>query len=84
MGQHTPLRMQTDGGGRLEMSTNERDGGAMQPEWLRYEEAQRLCGIGRTKLWQLGSRGDVKLAKVGRSVRISRRSLLEYMERQAE
>ena len=63
---------------------NEREDDALQPEWLRYEEAQRLCGIGRTKLWQLGSKGEVKIARVGRSVRISRRSLMEYMDRQAE
>lgn len=66
------------------MSTSQRDDEAMQPEWLRYEEAQRLCGIGRTKLWEICSKGHVRVARVGRSVRISRRSLLEYMERQAE
>ena len=66
------------------MSANERDGEAMQPEWLRYEEAQRLCGLGRTKLWEIGSKGHIRIARVGRSVRISRRSLMDYMESQAE
>jgi excisionase family DNA binding protein len=49
--------------------------------WLSYPEAQRFSGLGRTKLWELISAGDVKAAKVGRAVRISRRSLDEYMER---
>jgi excisionase family DNA binding protein len=51
--------------------------------WLSYPEAQRFSGLGRTKLWQLISTGDVKAAKVGRAVRISRRSLDEYMESSA-
>lgn len=49
--------------------------------WLSYPEAQRFSGLGRTKLWELISAGDVKAAKVGRAVRISRRSLDQYMER---
>jgi len=49
--------------------------------WLSYPEAQRFSGLGRTKLWELLSRGDVQGAKIGRAVRISRRSLNEYMER---
>lgn len=51
--------------------------------WLSYTEAQRFSGLGRTKLWELISTGEVKAAKVGRAVRISRRSLDEYMERSA-
>jgi excisionase family DNA binding protein len=66
------------------MNANERDDEALRPEWLRYEEAQRLCGLGRTKLWQIGSSGEVRIARVGRAVRFNRRSLLEYMDRQAE
>jgi len=51
--------------------------------WLSYPEAQRYSGLGRTKLWQLISSGEVKAAKIGRAVRISRRSLHEYMEANA-
>ena len=51
--------------------------------WLSYPEAQRFSGLGRTKLWELISTGEVKAAKVGRAVTISRRSLDEYMERSA-
>jgi excisionase family DNA binding protein len=48
--------------------------------WISYTEAQRFSGLGRTKLWELISRGEVKAAKVGRAVRINRCSLDEYME----
>ena len=51
--------------------------------WLPYPEAQRFSGLGRTKLWELISTGEVKAAKVGRAVRISRHSLGEYMEANA-
>lgn len=50
-------------------------------EWLTYPEAQQYAGLGRTKLWELVSSGEVRAARVGRAVRISRRSLDEYMER---
>jgi excisionase family DNA binding protein len=49
--------------------------------WMSYPEAQRFSGLGRTKLWQLVSSGEVRAAKVGRAVRINRRSLNEYLER---
>jgi len=51
--------------------------------WMSYPEAQRFSGLGRTKLWELVSSGEVQAAKVGRAVRINRRSLNEYMERSA-
>jgi predicted DNA-binding transcriptional regulator AlpA len=66
------------------MGASEHDDEAIQPEWLKYEEAQRLCGLGRTKLWELGAKKHVKIARVGRTVRFSRRSLLDYMDRQVE
>jgi excisionase family DNA binding protein len=51
--------------------------------WLSYPEAQRFSGLGRTKLWQLISTGDVQAAKVGRAVRINRHSLNEYLQASA-
>ena len=49
--------------------------------WLDYPAAQNYTTLGRTTLWQLISRGEIEAAKVGRAVRISRRSLDEYMWR---
>ena len=51
----------------------------LEREWLSYREAQEITGLGRTKLYQLVSSGEVAAAKVGRSVRISRHGLQEYM-----
>ncbi len=53
-------------------------------EWITYEEAQRLTSLGRTTLWKIAkSNQGLKTARVGRAVRINRRSLEQYMERRA-
>jgi excisionase family DNA binding protein len=49
--------------------------------WISYSDAQKYAGLGRTKLWELVSAGEVEAAKIGRAVRISRPSLDEYMKR---
>ncbi len=54
----------------------------IEREWLTYREAQMVSGIGRTRLWKLLRAGHIKGAKVGRSVRISRESLDEFLEQQ--
>ena len=56
---------------------------AVEREWLNYREAQQFSGLGRTTLWTLISTGQVKAAKVGKAVRISRQSLQEFMEHHA-
>lgn len=55
----------------------------VQPAWLRYPEAERFAGLGRSTLWKLVRSGHIQAAKVGKAVRINRRSLDEYMERQS-
>jgi excisionase family DNA binding protein len=49
--------------------------------WISYSASQVYAGLGRTKLWELVSTGEVEAAKVGRAVRINRQSLDEYMRR---
>ena len=51
-------------------------------EWLSYEEARGLVGLSRTTLYRLVESGAVKGARIGRSVRINRASLLDHMEQQ--
>ena len=52
-------------------------------QWITYEQAKQLSGLGRTKLWEIVSSGEVEAAKVGRAVRINRSSLDQYMRRNA-
>jgi len=56
----------------------------IKPEWITYEEAQRLTSLGRTTLWRIANSDEgVKTARVGTAVRFNRKSLEEYMERMA-
>ena len=52
-------------------------------EWLSYKDAEQVVGLGRTTLWKLVTSGEVQAARVGRAVRLNRRSLEEYLERHA-
>jgi excisionase family DNA binding protein len=52
------------------------------PQELRFPEAERYSGLGRTTLTRLTGLREIKAVKVGKSVRISRTSPDEYMERQ--
>ena len=55
----------------------------VQQEWISYPEAERYSGLSHTTLWRYVSRGDLKAAKVGRSVRIYFPSLRKFMEHAA-
>jgi excisionase family DNA binding protein len=62
----------------------EEDAQEVQPLYLTYRQAETLTGLSRTTLWKLiNGTGGVRAARVGRAVRIHRRSLEEYMERAA-
>ena len=54
--------------------------GGVRPAWLTYREAEVLTGLSRVTIWKLIKSKGIKAAKVGRAVRISRRSLEAYME----
>jgi excisionase family DNA binding protein len=52
----------------------------VQQEWISYPEAERYSGLSHTTLWRYVTSGDLKAARVGRSVRINLPSLREFME----
>ena len=49
-------------------------------EWINYTEAERYSGLSHTTLWRYVNSGELKAARVGRSVRIHLPSLREFME----
>jgi excisionase family DNA binding protein len=53
-------------------------------EWVTYKQAEELSGLSRTTLWKLLSAGEIKAARVGRAVRINRRSIDDYLEGASE
>jgi excisionase family DNA binding protein len=48
---------------------------------VSYPEAERYSGLSHTTLWRYVSSGELKAARVGRSVRIHLPTLREFMER---
>ena len=57
----------------------------MQPidvtqEWVSYPEAERYCGLSHTTLWRYVKNGEIRAARVGRSVRIHLPSLKRFMD----
>lgn len=57
----------------------------IQPTWLSYRDAERLTGLSRVTLWRhISASNEIKVARVGRAVRINRQSLEDYLDRQAE
>jgi excisionase family DNA binding protein len=56
----------------------------VQQEWVSYSEAERYSGLSHTTLWRYVTNGELKAARIGRSVRIYLPSLREFMERASE
>jgi excisionase family DNA binding protein len=51
--------------------------------WLSYRSASAYANLGRTKLTDLVTSGQIPAAKVGKAVRISKAGLDAYMRRNA-
>lgn len=56
----------------------------VQQEWISYPEAERYSGLSHTTIWRYVTSGQLKAARVGRSVRIHLPTLREFMERASE
>jgi excisionase family DNA binding protein len=53
----------------------------VEPEWVDYPTAERYSGLSHVSLWRRVKNGELKAARVGRSVRIHLPSLREFLER---
>lgn len=52
----------------------------VEQEWVDYPSAERFSGLSHTTLWRYVSNGELKAARVGRSVRIHLPTLREFMD----
>ncbi len=57
--------------------------GFVQREWVSYPEAKAYSGLSHTTLWRYVSTGQLKAARVGRSVRIHFPALKAFMNDKA-
>ncbi|MFA7585194.1 MAG: helix-turn-helix domain-containing protein [Novosphingobium sp.] len=54
-----------------------------EPICVRVNEAARMIGVGRTKLYELIAAGEVKTVKLGKATRITTASLQELVRRRS-
>jgi excisionase family DNA binding protein len=55
----------------------------VQREWISYPEAERYSGLSHTTLWRYIGSGELRAARVGRSLRIHLPTLRSFMEERA-
>ena len=55
-----------------------------EQRWADYPTCERYSGLSHTTLWRLVKSGEVRSARIGRSVRIDLRSLERFMEAASE
>lgn len=53
----------------------------VEPICVRVNDAARMIGIGRTKLYELISSGELETVKIGKATRITTDSLHRLVER---
>jgi excisionase family DNA binding protein len=53
----------------------------VEPICVKINDAARMIGIGRTKLYELISTGEVETVKIGKATRITTASLHEFVRR---
>ena len=54
----------------------------LQQEWISVAQMQKILGISRTKAYELIASGEVPAVKIGRVLRVNRRQLDAWLERQ--
>ncbi|GHC96824.1 helix-turn-helix domain-containing protein [Novosphingobium pokkalii] len=56
----------------------------VEPLCVKVNDATRMIGVGRTKLYELIASGEIEAIKLGKSTRIMTASLHELVMRQRE
>ncbi|PKP98247.1 MAG: excisionase [Alphaproteobacteria bacterium HGW-Alphaproteobacteria-13] len=54
------------------------------PICVRVNDAARMIGVGRTKLYELIAAGEIETVKLGKATRITTASLHDLIRRQRE
>lgn len=54
----------------------------LDPICVRVNDAARMIGVGRTKLYELIAAGEVETVKLGKSTRVTTASLHDLIRRQ--
>lgn len=57
---------------------------SVEPICVKVNDAARMIGVGRTKLYELIASGEIEAIKLGKSTRITTASLKKLVMRQRE
>ena len=57
---------------------------SVEPICVKVNDAARMIGVGRTKLYELIASGEIEVVKLGKSTRITTASLHKMVMRQRE
>jgi excisionase family DNA binding protein len=52
---------------------------AVEGEWLTLKQMQEILSLGKTKCWELVATGQIEAVRIGRSVRVNRKSLEQFL-----
>jgi excisionase family DNA binding protein len=52
-----------------------------EQEFISLNQLQKILGIGRTKAYDLVTSGDLPAVRIGRSIRVDKRDLSDWLER---
>jgi len=55
-----------------------------QHEWLKVPEVAKMLRIARSRAYELVADGEIPSVRIGRSVRVSRRELDRWLEKQRQ
>ncbi|MEC7819164.1 helix-turn-helix domain-containing protein [Pelagerythrobacter aerophilus] len=55
----------------------------IEPICVRINDAARMIGVGRTKLYELISSGELEAVKIGKATRVTTASLNELVKRRS-
>ncbi len=53
-------------------------------EWLKVPEVAQVLRIARSRAYELVGSGEISSVRIGRSVRVSRRELVRWLEEQRQ
>jgi excisionase family DNA binding protein len=56
----------------------------VEPLLYRAEEAAKVLGLGRSKVFMMLARGELPCVRIGRSVRVPRHALEAWIRQQTE
>ena len=61
-----------------------RQGALVEPLLLRTDEAAIVLGIGRTKVFEMLTSGELPAIRIGRCVRVPKDRLIKWIDEQAD